>query len=112
LRCRHGFVDTPINHKPFRPECIPSEKSRDRGDRNQKFPLFHFRISLFLYQFHDAESEFAEHSYGARLTTLEVTRAKLLPRGELISCAQDRLGRVTAFISDQLIGRGRGETML
>jgi hypothetical protein len=47
----HGFIDTPINDKPFGPECIPSEKSHDRGDRNQKFPLFHFRISFISLAF-------------------------------------------------------------
>jgi hypothetical protein len=46
LRGWHGFIDTPINHKPFGSECIPSEKNRDRCDRNHKFPLFHFRISF------------------------------------------------------------------
>src|SRR5580704_1463193 len=76
---------------------------------------FHFFISaspLFLLLLLDAESEFAKHSYSAGLSTLEVTRTKLLPRGELISCAQDCLWRVTAFSADQLIGRGRSETML
>src|SRR5579862_2147177 len=46
LRGWHGFIDTLINHKPFGPEGKPSEKSRDRSNRNHKFPLFHFRISL------------------------------------------------------------------
>ena len=32
--------------------------------------------------------------------------------GELISCSQDRLRRVTAFAPDQLISCGRGETVL
>src|SRR5580700_4104176 len=76
---------------------------------------FNFFISaspLSLQLLLDAESEFAKHSYGAGLSTLEVTSAKSLPRGKLISGAQDCLGRVTAFIADQLISRGRGETML
>ena len=36
----------------------------------------------------------------------------MLARGELISYAQDCLRRVTWSVPDQLISRGRGETML
>src|SRR5436190_3153802 len=60
----------------------------------------------------DGESERSEHPDGAGLPALEVTRAKLPSRGELIRCAQDRLRRVTSSVPDQLVRRGRRETML
>src|SRR5262249_22189802 len=64
--------------------------------------------SLFLH----GESELSEHPYGARLPALEVTGAKPLARGELVSCAQDRFRWVAAFFPGQLISRGGSETML
>src|SRR5215470_7600001 len=60
----------------------------------------------------DGESQVSEHPYGACLSALEVTGAKSLARGELISCAQDCFRRVTAFFPGQLISRRGGETML
>src|SRR2546423_9551874 len=60
----------------------------------------------------DGESQFPEHRDGAALPALEVAGGKLLARGELISCAQDRLVRVTAFVPDQLITPAGAETML
>src|SRR5437899_5200294 len=53
-----------------------------------------------------------EHSYGAGLAALEITGGKALAGGEFISGAQDCFRRVTAFVPDQVISRGRGETML
>src|SRR5215470_10625561 len=60
----------------------------------------------------NGESQLSEHPYGACLPALEVTGAKSLARGELVSCAQDCFRRVTACFPGQLISRGRGETML
>src|SRR5439155_5797521 len=42
----------------------------------------------------------------------ESTRTQPLSRGELISCPQDCLVRVTAFIPNQLIAPGVAEAML
>ena len=60
----------------------------------------------------DGESQVSEHPYGACLSALEVTGAKSLARGELISCAQDRLVRVMAVIPYQVVTPARAETML
>src|SRR5436190_2393784 len=60
----------------------------------------------------DGESERSEHPDGAGLPALEVTRAKLPARGELIRCSQDCLRRVTASVPDQLVRRSRREPML
>src|SRR5262249_8789447 len=59
----------------------------------------------------DGESQFPEHRDGAALPALEIAGGKVLARGELISCAQDRFVRVTAFVPDQLITPARTETM-
>src|SRR5262249_51656485 len=58
------------------------------------------------------ESQLFEHSYRAGLPAFEVSGGKLLACGELIRCAQDCLRRVTTFVPDPLISRGRSETML
>src|SRR2546427_13236489 len=42
---------------------------------------------------------------------LEITGGKALARGELISRAQDCFRRVTAFVPDQIVSRGRSESM-
>src|SRR5262245_20083285 len=60
----------------------------------------------------DGESQLFEDLDRAALAALEITGAKTLARGELISCAQDRFRRVAASVPDQLICRGTGETML
>src|SRR6266480_1691394 len=60
----------------------------------------------------DGESQLPEHRDGAALPALEITGGKALARGELISCAQDCLVRVTAFVPDQLITPARAEAML
>src|SRR5262249_34551555 len=60
----------------------------------------------------DGESQFPEHRRGAALPALEIAGGKVLARGELISCAQDRFVWVTAFVPDQLITPARTETML
>src|SRR6185437_14509036 len=59
----------------------------------------------------DGESQLSQHRDGAGLPALEIAGAKALARGELIRCAQDCFRRVTAFVPDQVIGRGRAETM-
>src|SRR5438876_4161916 len=45
----------------------------------------------------DGESQLSEHPDGAGLPALEIAGGKALASGELISCAQDRLRRVTAL---------------
>src|SRR5512133_3682937 len=59
----------------------------------------------------DGESKLCEHLDGAGLPALEITGGKALARGELISHAQDCFRRVTAFVPDQIISRGRSESM-
>src|SRR6266516_346217 len=59
----------------------------------------------------DSESQLSEHGDGAALPALEITGGQALAGGELISRAQDRFRRVTAFVPDQVISRGRAETM-
>jgi hypothetical protein len=59
----------------------------------------------------DGESELFEHGDGAGLAALEITGVKALAGGELVGRAQDGLGRVTAFVPDQVIRRGRAETV-
>ena len=44
----------------------------------------------------DGETQLSEHLYGACLAAFEVTGAKSLARGELISCAQDCFRRIAA----------------
>src|SRR5262249_31308921 len=60
----------------------------------------------------DRESELSEDFHRAGLPALEVTGGKAPARYELVSCTQDCFGRVAAFLPDQLVRRGRGETML
>src|SRR6266480_7195059 len=59
----------------------------------------------------DGESQFSEHGDGAALPALEITGGQALAGGELISRAQDRFRRVTAFVPDQVVSRGLAETM-
>src|SRR5438874_483543 len=59
----------------------------------------------------DGESKLSEDFDGAGLPALEITGGKALARGELISRAQDCFRRVTAFVRDQIISRGRSESM-
>src|SRR5262245_3957329 len=59
----------------------------------------------------DGESKLSEHLDGAGLPALEIAGGKALPRGELISRAQDRFRRITASIPDQVIRRGGSESM-
>ena len=59
----------------------------------------------------DGESKLSEHLDGAGLPALEITGGKALARGELISRAQDCFRRVTAFVPDQIVSRGRSESM-
>lgn len=49
---------------------------------------------------------------GARLSALEITGAESLARGELIGCAQDCFGRITASFPGELITPGGGKTVL
>src|SRR5262245_25899592 len=65
--------------------------------------------SLYLL---DGEPEPSEHTHGAALPALEVPRGKSLARGELIGRAQDRLRWVTVVLPDQLVRRGRRESVL
>src|SRR5678815_2088513 len=60
----------------------------------------------------DGEPKLSEHLDGSGLPALEITGRKALTRGEFVSRAQDRLRRVEAFVPDQIIGRGRSESML
>src|SRR5262249_2259930 len=60
----------------------------------------------------DVEPEVSEDLDRARLPALEITGSKTLSCGELVRRAEDRLRRVAAFLPDQLIRRGRGETVL
>jgi hypothetical protein len=66
------------------------------------------RSSLLL----DVEAELSEHLDGARLSALEITGAESLARGELIGCAQDCFGRITASFPGELISRGGDKTVL
>src|SRR5262245_5383490 len=59
----------------------------------------------------DGESKLSEHLDRAGLPALEIAGGKALPRGELISRAQDRFRRITASIPDQVIRRGGSESM-
>src|SRR5262245_10359980 len=65
--------------------------------------------SLYLL---DGEPEPSEHTHGAALPALEVPGGKPLARGELIGRAQDRLRWVTVVLPDQLVRRGRRESVL
>ena len=59
----------------------------------------------------DGEPQPSQHGDGAALAALEIARVEALAGGELISGAQDGLGRVEAFLPDQVVGRGRTEAM-
>ena len=60
----------------------------------------------------DRESQLSEYPDGAGLPALKITGGKALARGELISCAQNCLVRVMAFVPDQLITPALAEAML
>ena len=59
----------------------------------------------------DGESKLSEHLDGAGLPALEISGGKALARGELISRAQDCFRRVKAFVPDQIVRRGRSESV-
>src|SRR5439155_26513703 len=57
------------------------------------------------------ESQLPEHLDGPALPALEITSGKTLASRELVRRAQNRLGRITAFLPNQVIRRGGGESM-
>src|ERR1700722_5066626 len=59
----------------------------------------------------DGEAQFAEDGDGAGFAAFEVGGSEALAGGELVGGAQDRLGRVTALVADQVVGRGRAEAV-
>jgi Periplasmic binding protein len=59
----------------------------------------------------DGEAQVTEDPDRARLPALKVARGQALAGGELIGRAQDGLGRVAAFVPDQVIRRGGGEAV-
>src|SRR5262245_61067174 len=60
----------------------------------------------------DREPQLSEHSYGTSPTALEITGGKSLACGKFICGAQDCFWRVTPLVPDQVVGRGRSETVL
>jgi hypothetical protein len=50
----------------------------------------------------DGEAQFAEDGDSAGFAAFEVGGSEALAGGELVSGAQDRLGRVTALVADQV----------